>query len=388
MPTAAPPAGIGDIELAAPDAFAPDIVQPDALPGPSARSLDRRLRGKLRRIVTKTVRKGPVAGLQVAIRMPDGEVWSVSAGDAEKSPPRPVTATTGFAIASVTKTFVAALILQLVEEGKLSLDEPYERWLPDGPRARTVTIRELLSHRSGLHDYFDSARYRAEIFTNDRERVWTYDDILGLMKRGYCRPDACYRYSNTNYVILGRIAETVEGKPLARQLRERFFEPLGLDHTLLQPDDRTPLDAAHGFWAVGGRFVDHTGTSRVIPFMAAASVANAAGAIVSTARDLAVWAEALYAGDVLSRRSRHEMLAFQPPEDYGLGVRRGHFAGHAAVGHRGGLRGFESSFWYFPQDDVSIVLLSNQGLWLTDVPLAKIAKAVFASGRRERQSSP
>jgi D-alanyl-D-alanine carboxypeptidase len=283
---------------------------------------------------------------------------------------------------------VAALILQLVDEGKVTLDEPYERWLPDGPRARTVTIRQLLGHRSGIHDYFDSARYRAEIFGGDRDRVWTYDDILGLVKRGYCRPDACYRYSNTNYVILGRIAETVEGKPLNRLLRQRFFEPLGLDHTALQPDDPTPVDAAHGYWWFGGRFIDHTGSSRVIPFLAAASVADAAGAIVSTARDLVVWADALYDGDVLSRRSRHEMLAFQPPDDYGLGARRGHFAGHAAVGHRGGLRGFESSFWYFPQDDVSIVLLSNQGLWLTDEPLTKIAKALFSGGRRARQAAP
>ena len=208
--------------------------------------------------------------------LPDGSIWTGTAGNAEYAPARPVTADTGFAIASVTKTFVAALILQLVDEGKLSLDVPYERWLPDGPRSKTVTIRELLSHRSGIHDYFDSARYRAEIYEGDRDRVWTYDDILGLVKTGYCKPNACYRYSNTNYVILGRIAEVVEGKPLNVLLRKHLFAPLGLDHTLLQPEDPTPLDAAHGYWSVGGHFVDHTGASRVVPFMAAASVANAA----------------------------------------------------------------------------------------------------------------
>jgi CubicO group peptidase (beta-lactamase class C family) len=189
-------------------------------------------------------------------------------------------------------------------------------------------------------------------------------------------------------VILGRVAEVVEGEPLNILLRERFFDPLGLDHTLLQPDDPTPLDAAHGFWAFGGRFADHTGDSRVIPFMAAASVADAAGAIVSTARDLVVWADALYDGDVLSRASRREMLTFLPPDDYGLGARRGHFAGHAAVGHRGGLRGFESSLWHFPQDDVSIALLSNQGLWLIDEPMLKISKALFRAGRRADQAGP
>jgi D-alanyl-D-alanine carboxypeptidase len=359
-----------------------------ALPDLPPPTLDRRLKGKLKRILLKTVRKGPIAGLSVAVGMPDGSIWTGTAGNAEYAPPRPLTPDTGFAIASVTKTFIAALILQLVDEGKLSLDVPYGRWLPDGPRARTVTVRELLDHRSGIHDYFDSARYRAAIYEGDRDRVWTYDDILGLVKSGYCRPDRCYRYSNTNYVILGHIAEEVEGKPLNVLLRRRFFEPLGLDHTLLQPEDPTPLDAAHGFWRVGGRFIDHTGSSRVVPFMAAASVANAAGAIVSTPRDLVVWADALYGGDVLSRASRHAMLTFLPPEDYGLGVRRTRFAGRVAVGHRGSLRGFESSLWYFPQDHVSIALLSNQGLWLTDVPLAKIAQAVFRGGRRATQLPP
>ena len=170
-----------------------------------------------------------MAGLSVAVMLPDGSIWTGTAGNAEYAPARPVTEDTGFAIASVTKTFVAALILQLVDEGKLSLDVPYERWLPDGPRSKTVTIRELLSHRSGIHDYFDSARYRAEIYEGDRDRVWTYDDILGLVKTGYCKPNACYRYSNTNYVMLGRIAEVVEGKPLNVLLRQHLFAPLGLD---------------------------------------------------------------------------------------------------------------------------------------------------------------
>jgi D-alanyl-D-alanine carboxypeptidase len=363
----------------APGASAPALFAPAADPFPAVLALDRRLEGKLQKIVTKTARSGPLAGLSVAVMLPDGSVWTGSAGNAEYSPTREITAKTGFAIASVTKTFVAALILQLVDEGRLTLDEPYGTWLPDGPRAKTVTIRQLLNHRSGIHDFFDSQRYRDAVFEGDRDHQWTYDEIMDLVKDGYCRPEACYRYSNTNYVLLGRIAEVIEDKPLNRILRQRFFEPLGLDHTILQPQDPTPADVAHGFWRVNGRFLDHTRDSQVIPFMAAASVVAAAGAIVSTPRDLVVWADALYGGDILSRESRREMLAFLPPEYYGLGVRRGSFAGHAAVGHRGSLRGFESSMWYFPRDDVSIALLSNQGLWLTDVPLSKIAKAIFRS---------
>jgi hypothetical protein len=82
------------------------------------------------------------------------------------------------------------------------------------------------------------------------------------------------------------------------------------------------------------------------------------------------------------------MLTFLPPDDYGFGVRRYRFVGRVAVGHRGGLRGYESSLWYFPQDHVSIALLSNQGLWVTDAPVAKIAQAIFRGGRRAPQALP
>jgi D-alanyl-D-alanine carboxypeptidase len=377
--TPAPPSPTIDALLPGPTT--PAFVAPAADPFPDVVTFDRRLKRKLRSILTNTVSKGPVAGLSVAIMLPDGSIWTGSAGKAEYTPDRPITATTGFVIASVTKTFVAALILQLVDEGKLALDEPYGTWVPDGPRAKAVTIRQLLDHTSGIHDYFDSKRYRDAINEGDREHRWTYDEIMGLVKKSYCKPGACYRYSNTNYVLLGRIAEVVEGKPLNRILRQRFLEPLGLERTLLQPDDPTPPDVAHGHWWFE-RLTDHTRDSQAIPFMAAASVANAAGAIVSTPHDLVIWADALYGGDILSSESRRAMLTFHPPEHYGLGVRRGSFAGHAAVGHRGSLRGFESSLWYFPNDDVSIALLSNQGLWGTDTPLVKIAEALFRAPLR------
>jgi CubicO group peptidase (beta-lactamase class C family) len=111
--------------------------------------------------------------------------------------------------------------------------------------------------------------------------------------------------------------------------------------------------------------------------MSAASIASSAGAIASTARDLAVWARALYGGELLSPESVREMTTFLPEGTYGLGTDVAFFAGKRAVGHRGGLRGFESSMWYFPSEDVSVVLLSNQGNWITDTPFERIASAVF-----------
>jgi CubicO group peptidase (beta-lactamase class C family) len=114
--------------------------------------------------------------------------------------------------------------------------------------------------------------------------------------------------------------------------------------------------------------------------MAAVTAADAAGAIASTARDLSVWAAALYGGEVLSPASLAEMTTMLAPGLYGLGTDVAAFAGHRAYGHRGGLRGFEASMWYFPGEEVSIVLLSNQGNWLTDVPMAKLVRAVLGKG--------
>jgi len=339
----------------------------------------------------KTVGKKRVAGLQVAVRMPDGETWLGSAGQAEFGPDRPVEDDTVFSIASVTKTFIAALILQLAEEGELDLDVPFGTYFRDAPRKDSATVRQLLSHTSGIYNYFENPRYgrvagawlraRSGPGLLAREHRWTYDEIMDLVKTGYCKPGRCYHYSNTNYVILGRIAEAVGGAPLHEQLRERFFEPLGLTDTYYQPAEVPPADAAHGHWDYGSGYADHTRDAHVLPFMAAVSVADAAGAIASTARDLTVWADALYGGMVLSEASLAQMTTFLQPGDYGLGTDVAVFAGHRGHGHRGGLRGFEASMWYFPKDGVSVALLSNQGNWLTDVPMQKMVRAVLGNVR-------
>jgi D-alanyl-D-alanine carboxypeptidase len=382
-----------------------DPVDPTAAP-PSHRQRTRETslkvgtQRRLQAILDRTISKGRVAGVQVAVRLPGGQTWLGHAGQAEFEPiRRPIEDDTVFAIASVSKTFIAALILQLAEEGKLELDVPFGRYFRDAPRKDSATIRQLLSHTSGIYDYFANPRYlfrysRAWLRTAPqpgllaREHAWTYDEIMGLVKNAYCRPGTCYHYSNTNYIILGRIAEAVGGAPLDRQLRQRFFRPLGLDDTYYQPADVPPADAAHGHWPAGNGYVDHTRDDPLRPFTAAVTAAGAAGAIASTARDLSVWADALYGGKVLSSHSLAEMTRILAPGDYGLGTDVAAFDGRRAYGHRGGLRGFESSMWYFPDAGVSIALLSNQGNWFnttragsTDVPTLKLVKAVLGRAR-------
>ncbi len=381
--------------LPTPAATAEATVEASSEPSPAVKrvtdglALDRKTSAKLQRIIDNQVGRKRVAGLQVAVRLADGETWLGTAGQAEFGPDRALEDDDQLAIASVTKTFIAALILQLVEEGKLDLDATFGTYFRDAPRKDSVTIRQLLSHTSGIYNFWANPRY-GEISQawwenpsagglKSRSHRWTYDEMMKLVKGGDFKPGKDYEYSNTNYVILGKVAEAVGGKPLHKQLDQRFFKPLGLEDTIYQPAQKPRSDAAHGHWDWGAGYTDHTQDSAYVPFMAAVSVADAAGAMASTARDLSVWASALYGGEVLSPEMTREMTTFLQPGWYGLGADVAVFAGHRGHGHRGGIRGYESSMWYFPAEGVSIVLLSNQGNWLTDVPMEKLVKAVLGS---------
>lgn len=352
-------------------------------------TLDQKTTAKLQRIIDNWTSNKGVAGLQVAVRLPSGETWLGGAGQAEFSPDRGIDDETQFAIASVTKTFVAALILKLAEEGKVDLDATFGSYFRDAPRKDTVTLRQLLSHTSGIYNFWANPRYgqitKAWWETpnagglKSRSHEWTYDEMMALVKNGQFKPGKDYQYSNTNYLILGKVAEAVEGKPLAKQLRQRFFEPLGLEGTVYQPDQKPDSDAAHGHWSWGASYIDHTKESRYVPFIAAVTVADAAGAMASTAADLATWASALYGGEVLSAELTEQMTRFLKPGYYGLGADVAYFAGNRGHGHRGGIRGYESSMWYFPETGVSIVMLSNQGNWGSDEVTGKLVKAVLGS---------
>lgn len=320
----------------------------------------------------------PSPGLSVAVRLSSGETWTGVSGLASLVPEAPVAPETAFAVASISKTFVTAVILQLADEGLLSLDDPLSDFLPDFPRARRITLRHLLAHTSGVYNFFEHPRYVQEVFS-DRTRRWRFEEILGFVAAPYCSPGACFHYSNTNFVLLGRVAEEVTGAPLHAEIRERFLDPLGLEHTLFQPDEATPRDAAHGHLASSGGFVDHTGSSLVIPHLSAVTVAWAAGAMASTPSDLSRWADALYGGQLLSAELTAEMMDYRLDDEYGLGMRTRVFDGYRAVGHLGGIRGFENAMWYFPDTDVTIVVSANRGIFTTDRTMRLLVRALFGS---------
>jgi D-alanyl-D-alanine carboxypeptidase len=305
-------------------------------------------------------------GVQVAIRVADRWNWSGHAGFADLARRRTVTQTTPFGAGSITKTFLAALVLQLADEGVLSLDDPVARWLPGIRNATGVTIRQLLDHTSGVDDAFSHVAMLDSIGSSPRA-TWSVGKVLGYVKKPHFKPGEGWYYSNTNYLLLGQVVEAATARSVATLLRERFLVPLGLAGTFLQGQEPVPGDPAHGydFTGVSWKVEDLSDGTALVPFTSLATAIGTAGAMVTTADDLARWAEALYGRRVLSAGAMARMLDFaatralKPLWPYGLGVQRVTLRGRGSWGHSGLLSGFRATMRYFPADRLTIVVMTN-----------------------------
>jgi D-alanyl-D-alanine carboxypeptidase len=261
--------------------------------------------------------------------------------------------TTRFRVASITKTFVAAVVLQLVAEGRFSLDAPVDDvvpgLLPDADAA--ITVRQLLDHTSGLDDFASDWRWFWPYFHGDPGHHWAPRQLLAFAfdKPLLFRPGSRWQYSNTNYVVLGLIVQAVTGQSVATELADRLFRPLGLHDTSFQ-DSPGPVPAlAHGYTLLGAKVVDVTALSP--------SAWWAAGAIVSTATDVARFYRALLRGTILPQRLLAAMESTVPNGESGggdgLGIVRTRQVGtlgplftvrcDAGWGHSGQIDGYLSA---------------------------------------------
>lgn len=309
-------------------------------------------------------------GVSAAILFADGTIWRATSGFADVAARRRLTADTEFAVASISKTFLAALILELREEGAIDLEASVLTYLPDLAIDPTITVHELLDHTSGLHDYFYNPTIDDALLA-DKRRVWTALEALAYVGKSYFKPGTGWHYSNTNYVILGLLAEKVGGVPLAEQLRARFLTPLGLAHTYYQgvDDPVGPLARAYRFDGPGLKLrpIPLTDGTDVVPFTSVVTAAGSAGSIASTAEDLVTWARALYGGQVLAPSSLTAMVAdvavtapFKPTIPYGLGVQTATIDGRVTFGHSGRFLGSRTVIRWLPEQGIAIAVLTNQ----------------------------
>lgn len=318
----------------------------------------------LQQIIDNKRKSINIPGVSAAVIFADGSRWSGASGRAALSADAPATPETPFVAGSITKTFVAATILRLAEEGKLSLNDPLATWLPGYPNSQNISLRQLMSHTSGVFNHFEHRDYNHLVF-DQPAHAWQPQEILDTFGRApYFAPGAGYHYSNTGFVLLGMVIEIVTGTPVGHHLAGTFLGPLGLARTWFQGDGPPPADSAHGYLLKSsGVFREWSDATGYRPTRSAATVAWSAGGIVATAGDLATWARALYGGSALSAGSLSEMTDFgrYPQGNYGLGTRRRTMDGHQMHGHAGSLRGFMAGMWHLPSDNTTVVVLTNRG---------------------------
>ena len=357
-------------------ASAPQGVQPPAL----TPALAARLAATLRRVRSAD----HLPGIQVVVGYRGGWTWSAHAGMADLATGQPVTNDTLFDAGSITKTFVATLTLQLVDEGVLRLDDPVTRWVTGVPGVTGVTIRELLDHTSGIDDPFEHPPLLDALGAHPRT-AWTPARVLRYVGPRHFAPGRGWYYSNANYLLLGEIVQAATGQSVASLLRQRFLVPLGLSHTFLQGEQPVSGQAAHGYdSAPTGRPVDLSDGSGYLPFTSLATALGTAGALVTTAGDLARWAQALYGGDVLPPATLSTMLdvgltrGLHPRWPYGLGVQEITYRGQISWGHSGLLSGFHAAMRYFPATGLTIVVLMNDDTVNPDAVVATLLDALEA----------
>jgi D-alanyl-D-alanine carboxypeptidase len=284
-----------------------------------------------------------------------------------------------FRIGSNTKTMTGTVILQLAQEGKLSLDDPVSKYHLGVPNGDNITIAQMLSMRSGLRD-FTGLQVFGQTLDAEPQRVWTHDEVLAL---SYAQPPAFtpgngYLYSNANTTLLGLIAEQLTGKPLAQLFEERINRPLGLHHTLLPAAGSHTIPGRHSHGYMYGSISSFTDGPLTAEQQAAAEAGTlkpidrtdmnpswgwAAGAVISTTNDLARYVKALGGHGLLNKQMQAERIASPQPVDpskpdgpaYGLGiVKYGHL-----YGHTGELPGYDSFIGYDPQRDITVVTWAN-----------------------------
>jgi D-alanyl-D-alanine carboxypeptidase len=318
-----------------------------------------------------------IPGAECAVVFPDGSMWTGTAGVAVLSTRQAWTADTLLSVGSITKTFTGALAMRLARQGKIGLDDPLSKYMASYPNAAKITLRQLMNHTSGIRDLFEPETYA--YIEADKNATWTADQLLAKIGKPYFAPGRGYHYSSTNYVILGEVLEVATGQKLASLIRSEFLEPLGLTHTFTQYGEVPVGPLAHGYLRPSGAPKDTSVGQPLLPYTSVATATGGAGAMASTASDIARWASALYGGwvfddaTVASILDTTDTVPLKPKLPYGIGVEQFAIGSHLGWGHRGHLDGFWSVMVYLPDSGLTVALLTNAD-WIN--PLVQLARIV------------
>jgi D-alanyl-D-alanine carboxypeptidase len=312
------------------------------------------------RAILRTARTQGAPGAMARID-DDGTVHRLVEGVADRATGRTISTNDRFRVGSITKTFSAVVLLQLVDEGKLKLDKSVNSYLPGLLPDNRITVRHVLSHRSGLYDYTNDMFSRTVPgFEAVRNKVFGYKDLVGLSLRKprTNAPGAAYSYSNTNFVVAGMLIEKLTGHGVGAEYQKRVLTPLNLTGTFyVHPGTTIPGRHVNGYLRAdaAGALVDSTKQT--------ASWAQSAGAIISTPHDLDVFLSALLRGELMSSAQLSQMKKWtrvNSNTSYGLGLRRRDLScGISVYGHTGTVQGYYSYAFTTKDGKRSLTALAN-----------------------------
>ncbi len=307
-----------------------------------------------------------LVGISAAALVPGQGIWTGAAG-ISSSDSDDVTTEMVFGAGSITKNFIATIILQLAEADSLSINDSLGKWLPSYPNINnSITLKQLLDHTSGIYNVTDNPAFISAI-TSDLGRFWTIEEVLngGYVLTPYFLPGAGWRYSNTGYMLLGMVITKIMKTNLSTQFRERFYSPYYLTSSFFEIDDTVTSPYAHN-WA------DITGTGIIqdaffLPKTSLNSSTIGAGGVISNPENLVRWLDNLYGEKIINNSSLTQMLTFRNANisganGYVLGTMRYTISGRYGYGHGGNTFGYTSVMIYDPVDKISIAVMMNKDL--------------------------
>ncbi|WP_405890573.1 serine hydrolase domain-containing protein [Streptomyces sp. NBC_00133] len=349
----------------------------------------------LREVLRSALAKGAPGAMA---RIDDnGTVYKAAEGIADRVTGRPISTQDRFRVGSVSKSFSSVVLLQLVDEGRLDLDTSVNTYLPGLLPDDRISVRHLLSHRSGLYDYTnDMFAQTVPGFESVRNRVFTLKELvdLSLAKPLNNQPGAAYSYSNTNFVVVGMLIEKLTGHTLSTEYRDRIIKPLKLRDTFyVHPDTALPGRHTKGYLTP-----DEAGAPLVDSTRQTVSWAQSAGAVISSTRNLDTFFSALLGGKLLSADRLAQMQQWTPvnsTQGYGLGLRRRDLScGVSVYGHTGTVQGYYTYSFTSKDGKRSITAVANTsnngdvlGIMAKTLDAAFCGKPAPATGARSAAPS-
>ena len=321
----------------------------------------------------------PANGPGAAVIVTEGgrPVYERGRGLADVGSKTPITPETVFRLGSITKQFSAAIMLQLVAEGKVSLDDPLSKFLPDYPEpGASATVAQLLNHTVGVQSYTGIPGWMVEEKTG---KAYTTEELIAEFRDipSPSKPGEKWDYNNSGYVLVGAVIEKVTGKPWHEAVDERIARPLGLTTIRYGVFESETSNMARGYTDRDGKIAPSQKIHMSVP--------HAAGALIGSVEDLAKWNAALHGGKVVPQAFYSKMIAPTVLPDgkenpYGFGIRNGDVRGRAGIGHGGGIFGFSTDSIYLPKDDLFVAVFANSDDPKTSPGLVMMKLAALAVG--------